>query len=88
MVTALHFLPVGAMPERGRPVVVTLPAALQSVLLVAIVLVVGALLAGQPEGEAFLLLGAAALTAIGICGRRILSSAAQRLGRRRGAGGP
>ncbi len=64
MVTALHFLPVGAMPERGRPVVVTLPAALQSVLLVAIVLVVGALLAGQPEGEAFLLLGAAALTAI------------------------
>lgn len=63
-VTALHFVPAGATAERGRPLVVTLPAALQSVLLVAIILVAGALLAGQPGAEGLLLLVCAALTAI------------------------
>ncbi|MGB8151601.1 MAG: hypothetical protein WCE97_10465, partial [Candidatus Cybelea sp.] len=53
-VTALHFVPAGAMAE--RPLVVTLPAALQSVLLVAIILVLGALFAGQPGAEGLLLL--------------------------------
>ena len=61
-VTALHFVPAGAMAE--RPLVVTLPAALQSVLLVAIILVLGALFAGQPGAEGLLLLVCAALTAI------------------------
>ncbi|MGA9017737.1 MAG: hypothetical protein WA428_10925 [Candidatus Cybelea sp.] len=61
-VTALHFVPAGAVAE--RPLVVTLPAALQSVLLVAIILVLGALFAGQPGAEGLLLLVCAALTAI------------------------
>jgi hypothetical protein len=65
-VTALHFVPAGATTE--RPVVVTLPAALQSVLLVAVILAVGALLAGQPVAEGLLLLGCAALTALAAFG--------------------
>ncbi len=63
-VTALHFVPGGAMPERKRPLVVTLPAALRSVALVAIILVVGALLAGQPAAEGLLFLFCAALAAV------------------------
>jgi hypothetical protein len=63
-VTALHFVPGGTTAERKRPLVVTLPAALQSMVLVAMILVAGAFLAGQPGAEALLLLACAALTAI------------------------
>jgi hypothetical protein len=65
-VTALHFVPAGDPAE--RPLVVTLPAALQSVLFVAIILVVGALFAGEPGAEGLLLLVCAALTAIAAFG--------------------
>jgi hypothetical protein len=61
-VTALHFVPAGASAE--RPLVVTLPAALQSVVLVAIILAVGAFFAGAPGAEAFLLLVCATLVAV------------------------
>jgi len=62
-VTALYFVPAGATVERKRPLVITLPAALQSVALVAIILIVGAFFAGQPGAEALLLLACAALFA-------------------------
>jgi hypothetical protein len=64
MVAALHFVPAGANLERKRPLVLTLPAALQSVALLAIILVGGALVAGQPGAEVLLLLVCAALTAV------------------------
>lgn len=63
-VTALHFVPAGATAERKRPFVVTLPAALHSVALVAIILVVGAFFAGEPGAEALLLLICAVLIAV------------------------
>jgi hypothetical protein len=63
-VMALHFVPAGATAESKRPSVVTLPAVLQSAVLVTIILTVGALLAGQPGAEALLVLACAALTAI------------------------
>jgi hypothetical protein len=63
-VTALYFVPAGATVERKRPLVITLPTALQSGALVAIILVAGAFFAGEPGAEALLLLACAALTAI------------------------
>jgi hypothetical protein len=60
--TALQFVPRGATAETKRPLVVTFPAALQSVLLITILVFVGAALAGQPGAEAFALLVCAAVT--------------------------
>jgi hypothetical protein len=61
--TALHFFSGGAPAETKRPVVITFPTALLSVVLVTTVLLVGTTLAGQPGAEALLLVGCAALTA-------------------------
>jgi hypothetical protein len=67
-VAALHFVPAGATAEQKRPQIVSLPAALQSVLLVATVLVVGAFFAGAPGAEGLLLLICAALVAMAAFG--------------------
>jgi hypothetical protein len=61
---ALHFVSGGATAAQKRPLVVTLPTALQSVVLVAVILLVGAALAGQPGAEAFAFLAFAAFTAL------------------------
>jgi hypothetical protein len=60
---ALHFVSGGATAETERPMVVTFPTALLSVVLVAIVLVVGAALAEQPGAEAFAFLACATFAA-------------------------
>ncbi len=62
---ALHFVSGGATAEQQkRPLVVNFPTALQSVVLVAIVLLVGAALAGQPGAEMFAFLACTALMAL------------------------
>ncbi|HLY03736.1 MAG TPA: hypothetical protein VKR56_14725 [Candidatus Cybelea sp.] len=61
--TALHVASGGATAERKRSLVVTFPTALLSVVLVTLLLLVGAALAGQPGAEAFVLLVCAAFTA-------------------------
>jgi hypothetical protein len=61
--TALHFVSGGETAQTKRPLVVTFPTALQSVVLVAIVIFVGAALAGQPGAEAFAFLACAAFAA-------------------------
>jgi hypothetical protein len=61
---ALHFLSGGATAEQKRPLVVNFPTVLLSVVLVTIVLIVGAALAGQPGAEVFAFLAFAAFTAL------------------------
>ncbi len=62
---ALHFVSGGATAEQQkRPLIVNFPTALLSVVLVTIVLVVGAALAGQPGAEVFAFLAFAAFTAL------------------------
>jgi hypothetical protein len=67
-VTALQFVPAAEIAQRQAPLVVTLPAALRSVVLVAVILVAGTFFAGQPGAEGLLLLVCAALTAVGALG--------------------
>jgi hypothetical protein len=61
--TTLHFVSGGVTTEAKRPLVVTFPTVLLSVVLVASVLLVGAALAGQPGAEAFAFLACAAFAA-------------------------
>ncbi|MGC9992415.1 MAG: hypothetical protein ABSD52_08490 [Candidatus Cybelea sp.] len=60
----LHFVSGGATAEQKRPLAVTFPTALLSVVLVTIVLLVGAALAGQPGAEGFAFLVCAVFTAL------------------------
>lgn len=63
-VAALHFVSAGVSPEAKRPLVITLPTSLQSVVVVTIVLLAAAALAGQPGAEAFIFMVCAGLTAV------------------------
>jgi hypothetical protein len=59
----LHFVSGGATVEQKRPLVITFPSVLLSVVLLATFILVGAALAGQPGAEAFALLICAVVVA-------------------------